>query len=111
MTIFHFLLFFSLFQSGIGIVNAIEVAHAFSEEDGLQQFREWLESPDPTILGNLNTQSGSNLKKRGSNISSNEVEAGIDRRNSTDSIPKLKQIFMDKHVSFLFFCLLLACYE
>ncbi|RZC79754.1 hypothetical protein C5167_042331 [Papaver somniferum] len=83
--------------SGIGIVNAIEVAHAFSEEDGLQQFREWLESPDPTILGNLNTQSGSNLKKRGSNISSNEVEAGIDRRNSTDSIPKLKQIFMDKH--------------
>ncbi|KAI3963309.1 hypothetical protein MKW98_022731 [Papaver atlanticum] len=83
--------------SGIGIVNAIEVAHAFPEEDGLQQFREWLESPDPTILGNLNTQSGSNLKKRGSKISSNEVESGVDRRNSMDNIPKLKQIFMDKH--------------
>ncbi|XP_054790817.1 DNA repair protein UVH3-like [Prosopis cineraria] len=37
--------------SGIGIVNAIEVVNAFPEEDGLLKFRQWVESPDPTIFG------------------------------------------------------------
>ncbi|PKI34348.1 hypothetical protein CRG98_045264 [Punica granatum] len=40
--------------SGIGIVNAIEVLNAFPEEDGLQKFREWIESPDASILGKRN---------------------------------------------------------
>ncbi|MED6197134.1 DNA repair protein uvh3 [Stylosanthes scabra] len=52
--------------SGIGIVNAIEVVNAFPEEDGLLKFRQRVESPDPTILGKLNTKSGSNTRKKGS---------------------------------------------
>nr|GMC73439.1 DNA repair protein UVH3 isoform X1 [Ipomoea batatas] len=43
--------------SGIGIVNAIEVLNAFPEEDGLHKFREWVESPDPTILGKIDGRS------------------------------------------------------
>lgn len=95
---------FSHFWSGIGIVNAIEVVHAFPEEDGLQHFREWLESPDPTILGNLGAQTGTTLKKRGPN----EVEAGSSV--STDNIPKLKKIFMDKHVITMFLACFLLCW-
>ena len=53
--------------SGIGIVNAIEVVNAFPEEDGLSKFREWIESPDPTILGKFDVQTGSSSKKNESN--------------------------------------------
>ncbi|GER29466.1 DNA repair protein UVH3 [Striga asiatica] len=79
--------------SGIGIVNAIEVVNAFPGKDGLREFREWIESPDPTILGKLDVDSNSRRKgpKGGENVkscSSSNVEpdnAGV------------KQIFMEKH--------------
>ncbi|XP_010555901.1 PREDICTED: DNA repair protein UVH3 isoform X2 [Tarenaya hassleriana] len=80
--------------SGIGIVNAIEVLNAFPEEDGLQKFREWVESPDPTILGKTDAKAGSSIKKRGSVPVDDKgsVEGG-----STEDTQEIKQIFMDKH--------------
>ncbi|XP_010502808.1 PREDICTED: DNA repair protein UVH3 isoform X2 [Camelina sativa] len=80
--------------SGIGIVNAIEVVTAFPEEDGLQKFREWVESPDPTILGKTDAKTGSKVKKRGSGSVDNK---GITAGASTDDTEEIKQIFMDKH--------------
>lgn len=81
--------------SGIGIVNAIEVVTAFPEEDGLQKFREWVESPDPTILGKTDAKTGSKVKKRGSASVDNK---GIISGASTDDTEEIKQIFMDQHV-------------
>ncbi|CAA7032062.1 unnamed protein product [Microthlaspi erraticum] len=80
--------------SGIGIVNAIEVVTAYPEEDGLQKFREWVESPDPTILGTPDSKKGSNAKKRGS--------SSVDDKGSSSGVPmddteETKRIFMDKH--------------
>ncbi|KAK8717056.1 hypothetical protein V6N13_044337 [Hibiscus sabdariffa] len=102
--------------SGIGIVNAIEVVNAFPEEDGLHKFREWIESPDPTILGKLNVQEGSSARKRGSKLTEKDVNSAkmstgdsesiigdqktfqADKnKQSTDCIDDIKQIFMDKH--------------
>ncbi|CAH2045105.1 unnamed protein product [Thlaspi arvense] len=80
--------------SGIGIVNAIEVVTAFPEEDGLQKFREWVESPDPTILGKTDAKTGSNVKKRGSDSVDNK---GSSSGASTDDTEEIKKIFMDKH--------------
>ncbi|XP_058736764.1 DNA repair protein UVH3 isoform X2 [Vicia villosa] len=71
--------------SGIGIVNAIEVVTAFPEEDGFQKFRQWVESPDPTILGRLDAKS---VSKKGSKP---------EEKESPDHIQETKQIFMDKH--------------
>ena len=80
--------------SGIGIVNATEVLNAFPEEDGLQKFREWIESPDPTILGKA-----SSTRKRGSNSSVEEASTvNQGAISSDDDIDRMKQIFMDKHV-------------
>ena len=78
------------FCSGIGIVNAVEVLNAFPEEDGLQKFREWIESPDPSILGKVGGKEG---REKRSNGSSNAGEASTD-----DDVDMMKQIFMDKHV-------------
>ncbi|KAM7280360.1 hypothetical protein ACFE04_007494 [Oxalis oulophora] len=72
--------------SGIGIVNAIEVLNAFPEEDGFCKFREWIESPDPTILGTL----GSSTQKRDGNGSKDGAQKDIVNE-------EIKQIFMDKH--------------
>ncbi|KAA3459375.1 DNA repair protein UVH3 isoform X3 [Gossypium australe] len=106
--------------SGIGIVNAIEVVNAFPEEDGLHKFREWIESPDPTILGKLNVQEESSAWKRGPKSTekdvnstktstggseSNNGESSLDQNSfqadknmqSADGIDDIKQIFMDKH--------------
>ncbi|KAL5582514.1 hypothetical protein UlMin_014956 [Ulmus minor] len=93
--------------SGIGIVNAIEVVNAFPEEDGLQKFRDWIESPDPSILGKLSqTESGANKKgsKVDDNISNMEVvsashenNSGAQEQKSTNQTQDIKQIFMDKH--------------
>ncbi|GLU11233.1 hypothetical protein SLE2022_279920 [Rubroshorea leprosula] len=106
--------------SGIGIVNAIEVVNAFPEEDGLHKFREWIESPDPSILGTLSMQGGSTKRKRGSNLTDHDVNHGEcntgvtassigisatgqctnqaeESRQSADKMDDLKQIFMDKH--------------
>lgn len=35
---------------GIGIVNAVEVVHAFPGESGLEAFRKWVLSPDEQLL-------------------------------------------------------------
>jgi len=35
-----------LHQTGVGIVNAVEVVHAFPGMEGFQRFRQWVESPD-----------------------------------------------------------------
>ncbi|KAF3597065.1 hypothetical protein DY000_02025713 [Brassica cretica] len=79
--------------SGVGIVNAIEVVTAFPEDDGLQKFREWVESPDPTILGKTDAKTGSGVKKRGYGSADNESTSGV----SADDTEEIKQIFMDKH--------------
>ncbi|XVE67972.1 hypothetical protein DITRI_Ditri09bG0030800 [Diplodiscus trichospermus] len=107
--------------SGIGIVNAIEVVNAFPEEDGLHKFREWIESPDPTILGKFNVREGSSARKiepkfadkdvnsaktsQRDSVSSMEGASSFDQsiyqadenKHSTDCIDEIKQIFMDKH--------------
>uniref|UniRef100_A0A0E0KA92 DNA repair protein UVH3 n=1 Tax=Oryza punctata TaxID=4537 RepID=A0A0E0KA92_ORYPU len=92
--------------SGIGIVNAIEVAHAFPEEDGLQKFREWVESPDPTLLGKLGMESGSSSKKKKSgrnhsdgkgNSLEPECTKGSDDSQSSNETQRIKEIFMSKH--------------
>lgn len=97
--------------SGIGIVNAIEVVHAFPEEDGLQKFKEWIESPDPAIFGQLHMETSSKSKKRkfggigldgkGKGLEP-ECDQGSDDlcSNETD---RIKEIFMSKHVR-MFFC-------
>ncbi|KAF3444686.1 hypothetical protein FNV43_RR14379 [Rhamnella rubrinervis] len=77
--------------SGIGIVNAIEVVNAFPEEDGLQQFRDWIESPDPTILGKFEVQMGSESASHGNKSQAQE------QKQAADHIQEIKQIFMDKH--------------
>ncbi|KAF6157171.1 hypothetical protein GIB67_041632 [Kingdonia uniflora] len=89
----------SIVKSGIGIINAIEVVNTFLEEVGLQKFREWLESPDPTILGTLNGQNGSNSKKRKSKVKKNDgsLNQGQDDNQPEDDIDDTRQIFMDKY--------------
>lgn len=112
--------FFGFFDSGIGIVNAIEVLNAFPEEDGLHKFREWIESPDPTIFYkekdiNVNKKGSSSRKKgvaqkkkglgkngKGLSCSANALEldeSGNIDEAAVDDVQELKQIFMDKHVS------------
>ncbi|KAH9742079.1 DNA repair protein UVH3 [Citrus sinensis] len=100
--------------SGIGIVNAIEVVNAFPEEDGLSKFREWIESPDPTILGKFDVQTGASSRKRRSsdgdkdvNYAKHSVE-GVSEfdesisqfdedKQSAEYSQNMKKIFMDKH--------------
>lgn len=69
--------------SGVGIVNAIEVVNAFHGKDGLREFREWIESPDPSILGKLDVEAGGDSRKKGS--------------TDTDDAERKKQIFKSKH--------------
>lgn len=99
--------------SGIGIVNAIEVVNAFPEDDGLKKFREWLDSPDPSILKKLHASSGKSSRKRSLKSSkktgsiAEEEEEGVIPDQSTDRDQEeelfeegnsaLKQIFMEKH--------------
>ncbi|XP_062106804.1 DNA repair protein UVH3 isoform X2 [Humulus lupulus] len=99
--------------SGIGIVNAIEVVHAFPEEDGLQKFRDWIESPDPTILGKFDNQTDSTARKRGSKMGDNvksskskmeeasasheNISEAQEQKQSADHTQDIKKVFMDKH--------------
>ncbi|KAE9449160.1 hypothetical protein C3L33_18941, partial [Rhododendron williamsianum] len=103
-----YLLIYFFVCSGIGIVNAIEVMNAFPEEDGLTKFREWIESPDPTILGKLGVQTGSSSSNRGSKVGEDAVSCsnsdmdGLSAPAQTvtqamDDIQNTKRIFMDKH--------------
>lgn len=36
--------------AGVGIVNAVEVVHAFRGPEGLRRFREWLAAPDEALV-------------------------------------------------------------
>ncbi|KAM0842168.1 hypothetical protein ACQ4PT_058559 [Festuca glaucescens] len=92
--------------SGIGIVNAIEVVNAFPEEDGLQKFREWIESPDPAILGKLDMETSGSSKRRkpGANESCEkgiglqpECVEGPDDNQSSNERQHVKEVFMSKH--------------
>lgn len=96
----------------------MEVVNAFPEENGLLKFREWVESPDPTILGKLDSRTGSSSRKKGAKFSDSNAD-GISRTDATmsqyhesqiapDHVSEVKQNFMDKHVRtvYLFpFCL------
>ncbi|KAL5679512.1 hypothetical protein ACJX0J_005897, partial [Zea mays] len=92
--------------SGIGIVNAIEVVHAFPEEDGLQKFKEWIESPDPSIFGKLHMEISGRSKKR--KLDENDSDGkgkglepeciqGSDDKQSSNEDEHVKEIFMSKH--------------
>lgn len=85
--------------SGIGIVNAMEVVNAFPEKTGLHEFREWIESPDPTILGNFDGQGG---KSKGKGSKNNDAikscsSSNAEERSCDQDIKMMKQTFMDKH--------------
>lgn len=87
-------------------MNAIEVVNAFPEEDGLQKFREWIESPDPSILGNFSAQTDSSARKKGSKIGDNDncfqsnmEEASASHENDSEAqVRDITRVFMDKHV-------------
>ncbi|KAM3315089.1 hypothetical protein ACQJBY_033693 [Aegilops geniculata] len=92
--------------SGIGIVNAIEVVNAFPEEDGLQQFREWIESPDPAILGKFDVETSGSSKRRKSggnescekgNSLEPECVEGSDNNQSSNETQHIKEVFMSNH--------------
>ncbi|KAK4417739.1 DNA repair protein UVH3 [Sesamum alatum] len=93
--------------SGIGIVNAIEVVNAFPEKDGLREFREWIESPDPTILGKVDVEAGGNSRRKGSKCSESMMGGSSSNADGmscdqsapqpVDGVKRIKQIFMDKH--------------
>ncbi|KAK8959809.1 DNA repair protein UVH3 [Platanthera guangdongensis] len=83
--------------SGIGIVNAIEVINAFPEKDGLLKFKNWVESPDPAILGIRGSQHGGNLGKKEFPESKEGFLGGDQSSDSTSPDTKEKEIFMDKH--------------
>ena len=109
-----FVTFFNVF-SGIGIVNAIEVVNAFPEEDGLQKFREWIESPDPAILGKLGVEQRSSSKKKGSRTSKKGTNNSKNKREGSaadynpgqedddiearNDVQNNKLSFMNKHVN------------
>lgn len=90
----------------------MEVVNAFPEEDGLHKFRDWIESPDPTILGTFDGEIGSSAKKRGSKFGDKDIDTkssmeevseqnschGQEHQQSADLIEETKQTFMDKHV-------------
>ncbi|CAL9176345.1 unnamed protein product, partial [Musa hybrid cultivar] len=107
---FHLTL--KIFSYGIGIVNAIEVIQAFSKEDGLQKFRQWVESPDPAIFGKLDSGSHSNRSLKENNNGADAIKRSSQEDASEESISRghddekptgneaIKDIFIDKHVSF-----------
>ncbi|XP_037491577.1 DNA repair protein UVH3 isoform X2 [Jatropha curcas] len=100
--------------SGIGIVNAIEVVNAFPEEDGLKKFREWIESPDPTILEKFVRQNGSSMRRKGSKVGDSDSNCATsntgevnsfgqnipqvhEQEQSEDNTQEIQRIFMVNH--------------
>lgn len=87
--------------------------NAFPEEDGFYKFREWIESPDPAILGKVGVQSGLSSKEKGSKASKNSKKnskSDMEGNSAADSntllehednearqIQIMKQAFMNKH--------------
>lgn len=85
--------------------------NAFPEEDGLQKFKEWIESPDPSILGTLSAQTGLSSRKRGSKASEKDTTcsnssvgdgsaSGEDISEDLKENIDVKQSFMKKHVRY-----------
>ncbi|CAL9769124.1 unnamed protein product [Musa acuminata subsp. burmannicoides] len=95
--------------SGIGIVNAIEVIQAFSEEDGRQKFRQWVESPDLAILAKLVSGSHSNRSLKENNNGADAIKKCSQEDASEESVSRghddekptgneaIKDIFIHKH--------------
>ncbi|KAG6544932.1 hypothetical protein Mapa_013624 [Marchantia paleacea] len=96
--------------SGIGIVNAIEVVNAFEEEDGLQRFKAWLDSPDMSLFNRVYVQTkvkgdskggrakGKALEGEGEHIEEDEVCEGGDLDEMEDSkFTPRQRIFISKH--------------
>ena len=81
-------------------MNAIEVVNAFPEDDGLQKFREWIESPDLAILGKLDMETRGSSKRR--KPGGNESVEGPDDNQSSDEKQHVKEVFMSKHVSMFY---------
>ena len=88
--------------------------NAFPEKDGLQEFREWIESPDPSILGKLDVKGGNSKKKMTKTgegdigcSSSNLDETSSDQsvRESQEESARRRQFFMDSHVITIFSCI------
>lgn len=44
--------------AGVGIVNALEVVHAFPGREGLAAFRAWVESPDVGVAAAARSLAG-----------------------------------------------------
>ena len=106
-------IFLLSFVSGIGIVNAIEVVHAFPEEDGLREFREWVESPDPSIFGKLYPHIGDEAKMCSSKAKNASGDGyGSFERDGGKELMDVKRTFMEKHVCLCLdpriFCLILV---
>jgi DNA excision repair protein ERCC-5 len=59
-------------NSGIGIVNAIEVVNAFPGEEGLKSFKKWVESPDLSLLG----LQGKGTKTKGGHLKQKAHQVG-----------------------------------
>lgn len=47
-----------LAHAGVGIVNAMEIVHAFPGPHGLRRFREWLDAPDEELVELAKGKSG-----------------------------------------------------
>ncbi|KAJ7552401.1 hypothetical protein O6H91_06G054200 [Diphasiastrum complanatum] len=97
--------------SGIGIVNAIEVVNAFAGEDGLRLFKEWLDAPDPSLLGKFQPNAGKRGRSKKQNADLSDLKGAregspadlrkhddLDRQiGDMDDIQRRRQIFMEKH--------------
>ncbi|KAH9314682.1 hypothetical protein KI387_023309, partial [Taxus chinensis] len=98
--------------SGIGIVNAIEVVRTFHEDDGLKKFKEWVDSPDPSLLDKVHAHEGKGSRKRSKSNKKTEhaveeKEEGVIQDESAQTAQEdelsedrdlaLKKIFMAKH--------------
>jgi DNA excision repair protein ERCC-5 len=91
--------------SGIGIVNAIEVVNAFSEEDGLKKFKDWLDSPDYDIfdkpLGKTKGKGKSGGRGDKANVDDGLNEDGEGNLNHAEAgnYTVAQKVWMHNHVS------------
>lgn len=75
--------------SGIGIVNAMEIVHAFSGENGLEEFKHWVKSTDPEIVAAAHERVGTgDMDRRHQSASSSN-----DMANDDDNVRE----FQSKH--------------